>query len=343
MTNVKETPVTTLKAELVVDIIFEKESQRYNHGIKKFKDDLQIEVPVKVGNGVKDITILRKPNYDKEGNPIETKILDSKFNDLREVGIEIDYSDVIEKYEVAVKANLELQAKELEEAITKAKLKRGEFFDKSWVEEFKANVKGDKRFKEKEYSFKEMTKDEYVNSNGKLNIGIKYKKVTSYFYLDNEKNQFNFVDGVQYFLDENEKQFSRSIQISDNKVRRGKLPKSIVHRFFTDVDVYFAIEESKKNRAKKEGNERIELKENLEKYSGEKVTIYSEMVYPKYTSGNNGNPYKKYTYVIEVGPKNDPRKFQIGMSSYNGLSFSFNGINNLSQTQFKDIIKVFKV
>lgn len=345
MTNVKETPIATLKAEVVNDIVILKKGHSY-------PSDFECEIAVKVGNKVENLTwefgrdyrsdirtpIAHMPNRSKE-----------KFDGLIQAGIAIDYSDVVKDYLSAIEVCKEIIEFDKKEAIKKRKITNAKFYDNSWVKAFIENIEGDKRFEMKDFEFKLMDRQKYIDGNDELFVTLIYRGISGNFKnsdfkmntvigfmgLNGEK-RFNVFNG--YKLHEDGRY--ETLMVTDNKTRKGKLGKSVVHRWFQDVDEYLAIIDSKKNRANKEKEDRQELMKLLKEKSGKSIEGKNECVYRKDRSGGSYYVWKYYIKLAPIGEKEE-KEFKVSFNDYQ-KTFSIDGLSGLNEFQFKSIIEILE-
>lgn len=343
MTELKNTPVTTLKAEVVNDVVIEKKGTSY-------PSDFECEIAVKVGNKVEDLTYVFGRDYqtsDRTQCIHMTRGSKVKFEALEQAGIEIDYSDIEKIYAKAIEVCKENIEKDKVKAAKQRKLDRAKFYDNSWVNAFVENVHSDKRFDNYQFEFTFMNRQKYIDSVDKLWVRITYKGIIGSFlyseyyvssrsYRSRGEMKYNVCNGMKLHEDGS----YESLAITDDKDRKGKLPKSVVHRWLQDVDVYLAIKKSRKNRKEKEEKDRQDYIKVLEEKSEMKVTAKNEYIW---RDSKRGGSYYSWKYYIELKPigDNEPRKLKIDYSDYH-KTFSIDGLSGLKEFQFKSIIEIMK-
>lgn len=344
MTNVKETPITTLKAEVVNDIEILKKGHSY-------PTDFECEIAVKVGNKVENLTWEFGRDY-RSSNSTPIAHMDNrskeKFDGLIQAGIAIDYSDVVKDYLSAIEVCKEQIEKDKKEAIKKRKIANAKFYDSSWVPAFIENVKGDKRFETKDFEFKLMDRQKYIDGDDELFVTLIYRGISGNF-----KNSDFTINIAHSFRGKLEKRFNvyngyklhedgryETVMVTDDKTRKGKLGKSVVHRWFQDVDEYLAIIESKKNRANKEKEDRQELMKLLKEKSGKSIEGNNEYVYREDRRGGSYYAWKYYIKLTPIGEKEE-KEFRVSFNDYQKV-YSIDGLSGLNEFQFKSIIEILE-
>src|SRR6056297_3297865 len=119
MTTMTDTPVATLKAEMVTEFTFTplKRTPRYRNSdtgeiLAPYREDYEAKVGVKVGNSVKELTFRVHTHYMKSYNDSEGRFrtrediewlgIDERthpFEELENAGVLIDYMDVLVQYQ----------------------------------------------------------------------------------------------------------------------------------------------------------------------------------------------------------------------------------------------------
>lgn len=316
-----------------------------------YPTDFECEIAVKVGNKVENLTWEFGRDY-RSSNSTPIAHMDNrskeKFDGLIQAGIAIDYSDVVKDYLSAIEVCKEQIEKDKKEAIKKRKIANAKFYDSSWVPAFIENVKGDKRFETKDFEFKLMDRQKYIDGDDELFVTLIYRGISGNF-----KNSDFTINIAHSFRGKLEKRFNvyngyklhedgryETVMVTDDKTRKGKLGKSVVQRWFQDVDEYLAIQESRKNRKEKEKEDRQKYLKVLEEKSGMKVTAENEFVWREDRRGGSYYAWKYYATLKPIGD-NEARKLKIAYSEYHN-THSIDGLSGLTEFQFKSIIEIMK-
>lgn len=334
--------ITTLQAEPVNEAIIEKRNVGTRN--ESWPTYFDCKIAVKVGNVVKDISLCVSNKWDSEKQKyIKNFVINAKpFADLMEAGIEIDFSKVKSAYAGAIKRAIYAQEKEKKEAEMAKLNERTNYYDnESWFDSFVEEVENDKRNEMKEFKIEKIDREEYINSNYDYHVLVIYKGLTGSFYreLVNRETKFAVTNAKEYYTNNEGKKCSNTVYVTNSKMRHGKLAKSVVHRWFQDIDEYFAIQESTKKRNEKEKNDREEKVKFLSEASGEEVYAKHEYVSRRRDFGGD---YYEWRYFMKIKPIGEEKEleFKVNYSDYY-KSFSLAGLT-LNQTQFKSVIDILK-
>lgn len=301
METLENTSVATLKAELVNDILFEKKSRGYR-SIPEYSYDLLFKASVKVGNVVKDVTLRYEKEYS-DGKYEYTHTLNSNnFADLKSAGIEIDFSDVMESYKIAVANNLELQAKEKKEKAAKDKIQRGIDWDNSWMHSLKREVENDKKLKIKSFTLTPASKTKVMDDNERQTLTLKYQNINVRIYFDTYEKKYTFENGYERTPTKEYPTSVKTLYITDSKVRRGKNGLTLIRKAFDQIDEYTAIRVNTKKRLSSESATREKDVAELSKLTG--LTVTAEEVYKHREYGpRHDRGYYVWQYRLKVGEK----------------------------------------
>jgi len=344
MTDLKEKPVTILKAEAVADVVIEKKGNSY-------PSDFECVIPVKVGNKVENLTFEYGIDYSSNDRLPKAYIArKSKYNfqALEEAGIEIDYTQVFNVYHDAIKLCKVIIEEAKARKIQKVREERTDFYDnKSWVPEFISNIKNDKRNVDRVLKFHTLEREKYINGLNDLFVIITYKGISGkFFYSDylkydryrnsNPEMKYNVENGF-YQLEDNKTQ---TLCITNDKVRKAKTAIAVAYRWFLDVDEYLAIRESRKRRKMEDDKNRKEYISFLEEKTGLPITAKNEYIWREERNGG-GYYFWRYYITLNIIGKETPRKLKIDYSSYH-KTYSIDGLNGLNENQFKSIIEIMQ-
>lgn len=355
MENKKEV-VATIKAEVITEIIFAEPKPYEKQYGNLYVDDFEATIGVKVGNAVETLIleIQRKyvpstgvyntPTYvDSYYTPYTPKIVKNKFENLEKVGIEIDYSAVLETYQAAV-----WKAKDSQKAY-KAELKRTHknirslSYPTSWPLEFVNIITKDsnKQIKSADFILEPVGKFEYVHK-GKTFIKVIYKNVIG--KILKEDGRYVWTDGIS--TEKNENGYSNTLKISNGKTKRTKKEGTALLKFLEAVNGYWTIREVQKTRVQKEADEREVKRAKLEKDAGYPVVILSDRKYQRNFRGSTtGESYLVYIYKIITKQPESSYDLASGYSISFGKTYSeeentysVGNISKLNKKQFKTIL-----
>ena len=353
MENTKEI-VATLKAVSVNAYEFTKPRGYRSNDL--YESDFDAEVMVKVGNAVKDIKLrihrdyvsstgeYNTPTYvDSHYTPYAPQVYRNAFSELKEAGIEVDFSDVLAEYQAEVWIAKATQKKAKAAAKAKRKAERREGYPTSWPFSFVETIAKDPNKKIKAANFKLSTpgKFDFIH-NGQSHIKVTYKNVIG--TITRDEGRYTFTDGVG--VEKNNNGHFERLDITERKTRRAKREGTTLLKFLEAVDEYFAIRNARKTRAQKEKEERAEYKAKLEKITGYPIVEFSETRYHKNHRGMNqyDNSYEDYSYKIVTKQPDSyygsAEGLKIGKNSYKGETYSINGLSGLSKKQLKSILVI---
>ena len=363
--------VATLKAEMVNEIEFVT-GERWNSRkyIKTTHTDLfEAKVNVKVGNAVEEITLAenseyrqsytRKSKSEKEiarfgidryvGGHKRTwvglKANTTPFKTLKEVGIKVDYDEVISQYTAMLKA-----MKHRDLVLKRSKniaiyRKRREDYPTRWFTKFEETIRADKNKTIQgalpDVIFTLPTLNEYKTEN-KSEGKIAYRGVTA--KIQRDEGSFVFEGG---WFGPNSNGATEYANISDHKRRKAKKEGTIFFKIIEAID--YLVDQ--KNRFKTEREKLIIETEatrlRLEKLSGYPVYMKEERAYSK-ERRNGGSWLEQKFYLITEQPTSYYGSFKgirvnIGTTGYEETKrtvYSVNGITNLRQDQFQKIVEV---
>ena len=353
MENTKEI-VATLKAQSVNAYEFTKPRGYRSNDL--YESDFDAEVMVKVGNAVKDIKLrihrdyvsstgeYNTPTYvDSHYTPYAPQVYRNSFSELKEAGIEIDFSDVLAEYQAEVWIAKATQKKAKATRKAKAKAERREGYHTSWPFKFVEVIAKDPNKKIKAANFRLSTpgKFDFIHR-GESFVQVTYKGIVG--YISREDGRYIFKDGRG--TEKNERGYFETFAVTDGKVRRAKREGTTLLKFLEAVDEYFAIREARKTRAQKQKEARAEFKKKLEKLAGYPVVEFMETRYRKNNRGMNqyDQEYKEYSYKIVTKQPDShygsAEGLKISENTYNGETYSINGLGGLSKKEFKAILTI---
>jgi len=345
--------IATLKAEKVNDFEFEKPTSRYSKN-KLYTDKFDAEISVKVGNAVKDISLRIDRDYISsvgtydtpeyvEGydTPYAPEISSNGLKELKETGIEIDFSDILKEYQELVwKAKDEIKANKAKSK-REGKALRREQYPTSWPMDFIVSIDKDpnKRIKVADFELKPVGLKQFVH-NDKSFVQVFYKGVIG--HITKEDDRYIWRNAVS--VDKNENDYRDQINLSGDKVKRAKREGTSLLKFLDAVDEYFAIKKARKTRAQNEETARNEKRNILQDASGLKVEISKESKSKHKWNGRYDGSYTYYTYVISL----NGTYFSVGTEQFDTeqygektrRTYSIRNFSKLTLKQFKGIIEI---
>jgi len=365
-----ETAILTLTPE----ILNEFEIQRENKELI-INQNFEAIIKVKVGNIVDEISFKWKNNYisNYSGNYYNGKEISKEelqkifvlreddtsywdisfdrkgaFRQLEDAGVEIDWTNIREKYLSELIVWKRLRRKEISE-------NRGKKWDKSWVHDFMKNFNEQQNKKLSTYKDYKVeicpTRELFKKSSHEPLIRISYKeKETSVKYVYSDRT--------------NDYSYEWSHTVSNDKVRRAKIESTSVLKFLEYTDEYISKNEAKKSRAEKEEQDRNDLCARMKETFGMNIKI--EKRWKNYHgSRTRREGFYVYEYFVEIPQfrkptteeqmkndlfetkkqKGEPITHKIvfnGEGSYNRNSNTYDlaGLYNLSESQVKTILSV---
>jgi hypothetical protein len=372
MTN----PVATLKAEIVTEFVFEPEYSSRRYGSKDvvapYRSDYRATVGVRVGNTVKEITFRTLSKYmssyqNENGhwdsrNDLEYMAMDERvnpFEELENVGIAIDYMDVLVQYQEAVevaKYRMTLHTRYRNwETIRRNKKE----YANSWMHEVVHTLKADKNKRIqtalKNTTFEVKSLEKFL-SHASHAVTVTYKGVTGSIFMENGGYTFDGESTYKFPKDyDGQNSYNHRFTIADGKKRRAKRLGTLYLKFVEEVDYELNQREARANRKKSEAEQRAEKKARLSEIAGYPLVILKSEKYNRDHRGYRTESYYEYTYfILTKQPETSygsPEGFSIdehiervyigdGKHKNVGVNYSIKNLNNLSETQLKSILDI---
>ena len=340
---------------LVNDFEFENGASRKETKFR-YTNSFKAKISVRVLNLIKEIAIREKsvytqsvgeygtPEYVEGFSSMINEISDYGFDQIKEAGIELDYSRVLAAYEVELKA-AKVKKELIEyEARVAAEKGRGEDWDNGWIHEF---VKENIDHKKLEGKVIELTKEtrERVMGGVTMGVTVKYRGISTVIWK--EGLQFVWINGVQGYIAENGKVKGRTLGISDHKERRASKGITSVVKFVTAVDMYLNKIERVQNQAQKE-----EIARNAKAELLTDVLQLPISIEKSWRAGMNRHSqgyeiYEFYCVMNEVKYKVDTNVPYVYNSKTNERNiqprqFSIRNLDKLSEEKFGAIVEILK-
>lgn len=343
MNDLKETPVVTLKAELVEDFNFEKTVRivnKFNQRTLVYPSNFRVVTPIKVGNSIKDVNF--SINYEGYMDLTPFKI-------LIDAGITIDFDDVSKKYEKQLNDLKEAIALEEEELEKEYKLKKYNDWSNSWIHEFNGLIL-DKKFSNfNNVKVEKIDRKEYSeNIHADLYVNVTYKNLSTKIFKSNSDGRYCFSEATRKIGDRTETAYISSFlntRSYGSKTRKANTIKAIFHKFLTEVDKYIRVNELRVYRLNKEENECNAKLEEL-KDVFDCMVILEKNHKASYLPGKSG--YYVHEYFIQKGERkiqidiNHNTSYKDGKTEIIDKLYRFGSIFKLTQTQVRAIIKVLE-
>ena len=380
MTTMTDTPVATLKAEMVTEFTFTplKRTPRYRNSdtgeiLAPYREDYEAKVGVKVGNSVKELTFRVHTHYMKSYNDSEGRFrtrediewlgIDERthpFEELENAGVLIDYMDVLVQYQkdVEVARHRMILHKRFQkwEQIREQKRK----YTESWMHTAEADLKADKNKKIQaaltHSKFTTKSLETYLKT-GRASVCVEYKGVTAWIYMESGSYMFDGDSSFKFPEDwDGKNSHCHIFTIADGKTRRAKRLGTLYLKLVEEIDFEISSREARANQRKTEAQKREETRKTLETITGHKVLVI-RIEKPKYSYGHNSGyegTYTVYNYkIVTEQPKyshSDVKglnlhekvetEYKDGIYKEVGKTYSVNGLNGLSPEQLKKIVDI---
>jgi hypothetical protein len=379
MTTMTETPVATLKAEIVTEFVFtpEYKTRRFgnptNEILAPYRRDYEAKVGVKVGNTVKEIAIRTHTKYmssytDENGRwqsrddieyvDIEKVNGETPFAELEAAGILVDLIDVLVQYQANVevaKYRMTLHNRYQKwEGIRKHKKE----YTHSWMHNVEAELKADKNKKIQaaleNTTIKVKSLEKFLDHSEHA-VTVNYKGVSTSIFM--KDGGFTFDGNCTYRFPKDwngEARYNHRFIIVNGKERRAKRLGTLYLKFVEAVDSEFSIREARKNQLSKEQQERQDKKERLEKITGYPMVILKSTKYATNGRSNVGSSYDVYSFAILTSQPtsrySDPEyisvdekvetKYEDGKYVEVGRTYSVKTLKGLTADQMKRILDI---
>lgn len=351
--------LVTLKAEMVNEIEFIPAKEwignkrvDVDHG-----SDFKAKVSVKVGNAVEEITLAENSSYrssyrrktrtpkeiSKYGETMHVRghtrtwtglqKHSQSFKTLKEAGIGVDYSDVLEQFKQIVKTekHRDVLKKRLENWKKIRKIK--EMYPNRWFHNFESIIRSDRNKNIKsvidEVTFEKPSLEKYIDK------PVSWVKIT---YKDHIII-FTKKDGSFEYSDRNN---------NTGRTRRAKREGTIFLKAITGIQEQLAAEEYLKKKRIEEKNENESIRLHLSEVLGLPVVMKEDTeYYHDRRNSRNCTSYKvaKY-YLVLKQPENYYSSFKgievRATENYQdgGFSYTVKGCSNIRCDQFKSIVEI---
>jgi hypothetical protein len=296
---------------------------------------------VKIGNTIVNTHIKLVSEYVNDVKVYTPTVYKRDFETLLNAGVEIDFTDIIEKYKEELAKVEVIISKEIADFEAAELAKKIERYDKSWIHTFANQLAADKNKKIKSLlplvTFAKIEKEPFLRGM-ELLVTVSYKGIDVNITHTGEAYSF----GNGWIGTAPNKSFIDILGNGKNKKAKGA--GTIFLKLIEAIDDRERNINYKKSQAEKEQFERDVRKEVLELASGEKVEIVSETKYESIygyrgSRSDYSKPYKVYYYQITLGP----RKININYSERDNVkTYSFGGFSDLTEVQIKSLIQVLK-
>lgn len=337
-------PIVKLKAEKVGDFKFTPERSGKPH-----TSDFEAVVNVKVGESEMEINVHQGREYHSSVGTYGTPTYIDSFTEyfpalgyrnnevdkLKNVGVEIDFSEVFTHFEEAMK-EVKLAAKEWELQVEINRLEqRKTDWENSWIHKFDSVIKADKnkKIKAAKYTITPCDKDNYVNSGGYLFITLEYNGYKGII----SKEDGRFVFNHAYTKMENDERL-----FSETARKKAKNEGTIFLKFIEGVDEGIAIKKSRKERAQTEAEKRAVYAAHLKEVSGYEIEVKAETRYHSDYRGRRqwNDTYIEYTYYAKLKNRLVSVSF---FERENVKLYSVAGLRNLKSFEFKSILDILNL
>jgi len=330
--------IARLTAELVNDIEFIKS------GDDLYSYSYRARAAIKVGNTVKEISLEYTRDYiSGEGySEYQCRLTNNskqQFEDIEAAGIEIDFTKLLDKYEMMVMKAIEHQKNiKIEVEILRViDFKRR--YKTCWAIEAKDLLYKDKNkylISKRDEVIITPCSEEYFIKNESAKATFEYKGFKTDVVIYNKKFEW----GGAY----ESKEYRR---INEGKNKRSVHLMTVLLKFIEAVNDFIISQEYATKRNDKEAIERREMAQLLEGFAGYPVTIMKKRI-KRYNSWGYS-----YFYLIEVSQSDyesgykgfniattTKRKYVDGKYEEvpNSRTFSINELSGLSKKQFNGIL-----
>lgn len=353
-------------------IVNEFEFEPKGIGSDYSRNDFRAKIAVQVGNAIKNTTIFIHDEYHyaekdvdgtilKESYHTHTPTLNPKDFEHLKMVVDIDFSEVISKYKVAVEAE-RLRMENLKRAEELKRLQaKGVEYDNSWIHTFESIVNADKNKEIKTslltgVKFTIPTKENIVSDKIGTSILLEYRNIKVSIFKDGVN------DGAYFFNNgkkiEADGITEKYISIAEGKQINGKTIGNIFLKLIQKINLHYDEIEYKNNKTNKEEAERKAYIQLLTDATNE--VIYS---IPRWKNNTDyrgrvkDGGYYEYTYFIDIKEKTEttsavsvkvgaviPKMYNTTSGKYEAMEpvYSIGELSGLSSDKIKAIIAILK-